>query len=289
MSIDKRTIKVGLLPEQTEDYSQYEESEFNWGRIIFAASLALAIVIILIYSLLNDDDEALINKLDAVDRTAHGLNNSNLDTSSTKEQENNQTVFQATTPSPAKSASLVKVAEAKSQKSDDAPLVKQSAEKEESPLINTVTTNTKVETKTSPKTQKKKSAPQQTQVNTHAIKTVSTVKILDAHIKKAQLSSNLIKGLPVDTLSSRILMSDEGIIRVHLYTEMENLRGQNLYHNWYRDGEKQARVRIPVNHNNQRSSSSKFINKQMLGKWAVQVLDEQGKAYIEVKFEVVKP
>ena len=70
---------------------------------------------------------------------------------------------------------------------------------------------------------------------------------------------------------------------------MENLRGQNLFHYWYLNGEKHARVRVPVNHNQQRSSSSKFINKQMLGKWTVQVLDDQGKAYVEASFDVVNP
>jgi len=270
MSTEKRKINVGLLPEQTEDYSQYEESELNWGRIILAVVLALIIVIFSIYYLLKSED-APTNKVDAASSSEQTPNNAKTETSAINKPE---TTLKATA-SVAKSEPLTKAAEANTSKSDKLPLAKKTAKKEGSSQIKKVVSNTKVAAKPLAKT--------------HQIKAVSPVKILDTRIKKAQLSSNLVKGLPIDALSSQVLMSEEGIIRMHLYTEMENLRGQNLFHHWYLNGKKQARVRIPVNHNHQRSSSSKFINKQMLGKWTVQVLDEQGKAYIEVNFEVVSP
>jgi len=251
MSTDKRKVHVGLLPEQTEDYSQYEESELNWGRIIPAAILVVVIVIFSMYSLL-ESEEAPTNKIEPVSNTEQILNNA--------------TTKNSVASAPDKVQSPVKTAE---------PVTKATI-KEDSSLIN------KVNVKLVESVHKNKPRPHQKSPGT-------PVKILDAHIKKAQLSSNLIKGIPVDSLSPQVLMSEEGIIRVHLYTEMENLRGQNLFHYWYLNGEKQARVRVPINHDHQRSSSSKFINKQMLGKWSVQVLDDQGKAYIEVNFEVISP
>jgi hypothetical protein len=287
MSTDKRKINVGLLPEQSEDYSRYEESELNWGRIIFAAVIVLIIVVFSIYSLLKSE-EVPTNKLNSLSSIEQAPKNINTPTTPTIEPKKAQLKTKATDPE-AKPQPLTEVAEAKTPKSVEAPLEKEITKKEASLLIEKVTTNSEVETILAPKTHQKKTSPQQTQAYVHPVKTVSPVKILDKRIKKAQLSSNLIKGLPIDSLSSQVHMSEEGIIRVHLYTEMEDLRGQNLFHHWYRNGEKQASVRVPVNHNHQRSSSSKFINKQMLGKWTVQVLNEEGKAYIEVNFEVVKP
>ncbi|MFT6121745.1 MAG: hypothetical protein ACJAWS_000158 [Oleiphilaceae bacterium] len=279
MSTDKQKINVGLLPEQTEDYSQYEENELNWGRIIFAAVIAVIIAIFSIYYLLTSE-EAPTNELKTASSMAQAPNNAHTKIPATRDPEKVQLTPQAATQA-TKPEPLKKVVEANLPKSVDVPLVKKIAKKEETPLIQQAPTNTKVEAN------KHIAKAHQKTPYMHQVKAVSPVEILDTRIKKAQLSSNLVKGLPVDTLSSEVLMSEEGIIRVHLYTEMENLRGQNLFHHWYLNGEKQARVRIPVNHKTQRSSSSKFINKQMLGKWTVQVLDEQGKAYIEVNFEVI--
>jgi len=281
MSTAKRKINVGLLPEQTEDYSQYEESELNWGRIIPAAVLAFIIIIFFIYSFLKSE-EVPTNNIDSIVSHEQKPNITKTKASATSEPEKNQATLKNVTPSVHKSESLAKTAEANTAKPDETLLTKKATIKVASPLIREAATITKVDAKPTTKTQQKKPY-------IHQINTVPPVKILDTHIKKAQLSSDLIKGMPIDALSSQVFMSDEGIIRVHLYTEMEDLRGQNLFHHWYLNGVKQARVRIPINHNHQRSSSSKFINKQMLGKWVVQVLDEQGKAYIEVNFEVVSP
>jgi len=276
MSTDKRKINIGLLPEQSEDYSQYEESEFNWGRIISATVLVLAIVICSIYFLLKSD-EAPSNNINSMGSTKQITHKSNTETPTNSTSKSTQTTLKATKPSVPKSKPQTNTVEVNIAKSDEASLVNKTAKK------------VKEDSQPAIKTHQKESSTQQKKPYIHQTKAVSPVKILDARIKRAQLSSNLIKGMPVDTLSSQVLMSEEGIIRVHLYTEMENLRGQNLFHHWYLNGEKQARVRVPINHNQQRSSSSKFINKQMLGKWTVQVLDEQGKAYIEVNFEVISP
>jgi len=288
MSTDKRKINISILPEQTENYSQYEESEFNWGRIIPAVVLVLIIVASTLYLLLKNE-EAPTNKIDSVDSTEQIPNKPNTETSASSEPEKNQTTLKETVPSVTKLEPITKATEANASKLNKAQPEKKTTKAVDAPLIKKMASNIKVDAKPVTEAHQKKPTTQQKKPDIHLTKAVSPVKILDTHINKAQLSSNLVKGLPVDNLSSQVLMSEEGIIRVHLYTEMENLRGQSLFHHWYLNGEKQARVRVPINHNQQRSSSSKFINRQMLGKWTVQVLDEQGKAYIEVNFEVVSP
>lgn len=273
MSTDKqRTVKIGILPEQTEDYSQYEESELNWGRISAAGILALIVLAVLIYVLLGNNDNDVTSPSKTV--VLPTINHNEIE--------------KAPTPTPTKTVEKV-TQESKKMLPVDLKKTNEAVSPQVSIPVKQAPSNTAKTDLPIAKTEQKIAASQQSHAQTHPTKIVTPVKILDPRIKKAQLSSKLIKGLPVDSLLSKVQMSQEGIIRVHLYTEMENLRGQDLYHHWYRNGEKQARVRIPVNHNHQRSSSSKFINKQMLGQWAVQVLDEQGKAYIEVNFEVVNP
>jgi hypothetical protein len=275
MSTDTQKVNVGLLPEQTEDYSQYEENELNWGRIIPALALVLAIAITAIYFALKTE-ETPTSKIKAINNTEQ--NQAKITKSSTTEL-NEKKVEE-----PKKIAEpVIKATQPISSQTTQASADKETTTKKVS------SPNKEVDVKLVEPAEKVKAQDQLSPSNHHVNKLSSPIKILDRHIKKAQLSSNLIKGMPVDSLSSRVLMSEEGIIRVHLYTEMANLRGLNLYHHWYLNGEKQARVRVPINHNHQRSSSSKFINKQMLGKWTVQVLDEQGKAYIEVNFDVESP
>ena len=99
---------------------------------------------------------------------------------------------------------------------------------------------------------------------------------------------NMDGGEPGEPVGYRIQMNDEGIIKLILFTEMDGLRGKTLHHEWYRGDARVARVRIPVNVDQQRSHSSKFINRQMLGVWRVKVVDEQGELYAEANFEVVE-
>jgi len=270
MSTETRKINVGILPEQKDDYSQFEEEEFRWDRIIPAGiTLVLIIVFALYWLVVGSESPSTIEQ-----KPSHKKN------------------LDATTTTTVKAAPLVIV------KNED-----KATELKEIPLKPTTTkpqsTNTKqIEPVKVPANKVEAEQKNQADHVKAIIKPVamvqtitqhSPVEILDTRIKKAQLSSNLEKGMPVDKLSSQVLMSQEGIIKVHLFTEMENLRGQYLLHDWYRNGERQARVKIPVNYDHQRSSSSKFINQQMLGTWTVKVIDEQGKHYIYASFEVIAP
>ena len=117
---------------------------------------------------------------------------------------------------------------------------------------------------------------------------VEPVKLLSPSIVRAQLTHNVVNHEPVDKLGDVITMNDKGLLRVYLFTEMVQLQGKTLYHNWYRDGKLMAHVRIPVGYVRTRASSSKFIDRYMLGEWSVKVVDENKKEYITARFEVPK-
>jgi hypothetical protein len=108
------------------------------------------------------------------------------------------------------------------------------------------------------------------------------VRLLDPHIVAGRLEAI---GTDYDQ-GHLIEIGPEGIIRVELHTQMNALQGQMLQHLWLHNGEPVARVKIPVNVQNQSSYSSKFINRQMTGDWEARVVDAEGRLLAQATFSV---
>jgi hypothetical protein len=114
----------------------------------------------------------------------------------------------------------------------------------------------------------------------------SRVSIQSRHVRRAQLTSNVIKDEPVDQLPKIIPMNEQGLVKVYLYTELGGLKGRVLFHDWYWKDKLIARVRVPVKEDKQVSATSKFIDRIMTGPWKVKVVDSQKKLYAQANFEV---
>ncbi|MCG8517261.1 MAG: DUF2914 domain-containing protein [Pseudomonadales bacterium] len=91
---------------------------------------------------------------------------------------------------------------------------------------------------------------------------------------------------PTEAIPAVLPMNADGLMRVYLFTETRNLNGQLHFHDWYREGERVARVRIMPFSDAMRASSGKFINGDMTGQWRVEVVTEAGEALAEAEFEV---
>ena len=113
------------------------------------------------------------------------------------------------------------------------------------------------------------------------------VVIESARIVKAQLTHRVKNSEPVDKLGSVISMNDDTLIRVYLFTGMEGLKGETLYHDWYLSGKRMARVKINVKNNKTSASSSKFIDRHMTGDWRVKVTTSRGDELVSARFNVV--
>ncbi|WP_045226249.1 DUF2914 domain-containing protein [Methyloterricola oryzae] len=114
----------------------------------------------------------------------------------------------------------------------------------------------------------------------------SRVSIQSRNVRRAQLTSNVIKDEPVDQLPKSIPMNEQGLVKVYLYTELGGLKGRVLFHDWYWKDKLIARVRVPVKEDKQVSATSKFIDRIMTGPWKVKVVDSQKKLYAQAAFEV---
>ncbi|KZZ57313.1 hypothetical protein A3762_01440 [Oleiphilus sp. HI0125] len=112
-------------------------------------------------------------------------------------------------------------------------------------------------------------------------------------LNPAIISASLARGVdenrhPIDLLGYEVSMDGENLIKVVLHTEMLNIQGTTLFHEWFLNEKRQARVRIPINADEQLSYSSKFIDKYMTGDWSVRVSDAQGEVYALANFKVIR-
>lgn len=129
--------------------------------------------------------------------------------------------------------------------------------------------------------------PVQPTSNDVADATVNTsVSILSASIKRAQLTHGIKDDEPVDTLAQTIPMNENGLVKVYLFMETAGLKGKVLYHDWYWKGKRIAHARIPIKRAAHTAVSSKFIDRIMTGPWEVKIVDERGNVLAKTAFEV---
>jgi hypothetical protein len=259
----RKKLVLGPLPEQREDYSNYEESVVRWDRIIIAGVLLVLIVSAIVGLLMSQSS----TKPDA------SMTVSEEPADSTKSLVEDSQAIQ----SKAHEVLPAPIASEKESKLKVEKAIKPAASLSEGPSV-----ALPGEEVTDP-TQSSELASNPTLPQSNP----ASVLITNSAIKEASLHLSTDQGVQGDKITHSIQMPQKGLIKVMLTTEMHGLQGNKLYHEWYRNGKRQARVTIPVNVKNQRSHSSKFIDKYMLGSWQVKVVDQANESYVLADFEVV--
>ncbi|MDX1453140.1 MAG: DUF2914 domain-containing protein [Oleiphilaceae bacterium] len=266
-----KKMLLGPLPEQTDDFSRYEETVVRWDRIGVAAVVVMLVVGGLGSWVLQGgkatSEHAIVQ---APDTSTQTITSPASKEPMAPEKEPSPTLGQASTQQIVDNQVLLAESDANTLNALPATSagVPADVSGEHSEQINGMKSNTLPPILEEP--------------------VISPVSKLHVGIERAELTQTLRNGEPGEPLSYEVAMNDEGIIKVILFTEMEGLRGKTLYHEWYRGDRRMARVRIPVNVDHQSSHSSKFINQQMLGEWRVKVLDDQGELYAEANFKVIE-
>lgn len=108
------------------------------------------------------------------------------------------------------------------------------------------------------------------------------------HVNNAQLSQNIKKRTAVDELPFVLSVGKSQTLKVHFITDYQGLKNQWIYHDWYRDDVRMARIRIRPQQNKIRVLSSKNIDSHMLGSWQVRVVDQSDSILALGEFEVRK-
>ena len=267
----KKKLILGPLPEEL-DLSQYEETVTRWDRVIGVALVGLILLSALIYIFLPEAEQASEQTSEQVSAPAEA-----------------QAPVSSGANPPAESSLVMPeepvVAEEKTTEISEKelpsvaqdPIETSPAEAESSVPTQPVSENTEATSVDS---------PQKPAADSEALAELS---IKHPAISQAVLTLELNNDKPGSPLPAELALPESGITKVILFTEMQGLRGQTLFHDWYRNGVRQARVKIPVNVNTQRSFSSKFINTQMTGDWQVKVVDAKAILYAEAGFSILAP
>jgi len=279
-------LDLSPLPQQGDDYSNYEESEFRWDRILIAAGMLVSVICMfyLVFFSTSESDSsapvAVIGKdavedMELVEERAPSMPiKTNL---VEKKPIEARTI---TAPEPVSVANI----------EDEIALTLTTTEDIAQPVIveAIISEDPKPEILEKPAEETMSNARQPKPVD-NVISDVkpASVLIVNSGITRANLSLSLKENQPGKALDHSVVMSGKGIIKVILFTEMSGIRGRTLFHEWYLNGKRLARVKIPVNVSLQKSFSSKFINQQMLGQWQVKVIDDQGEPYVLADFEVI--
>tara|TARA_R110001592_G_scaffold42654_4_gene138502 strand:+ start:15626 stop:16498 length:873 start_codon:yes stop_codon:yes gene_type:complete len=287
----KKKLVLSSLPEQTDDYSRYEQTETRWDRIITVVVILALLIGVLIYVLVGNGDE---------ENDTHELN--------TALSEERLSVLEPEGISVPTIQNETNIVDELTQETEQSLVnSKQTVSNIEQGFIEQVTVSdsklNEISLVEGPVDQEAKqvvtndlssSAESESIVEEAHISVVikarsAQIKIENSAITRAILTLGLKDKEPKGTIPYDLVLPDEGIAKVILFTEMQGLRGKKLYHDWYRNGVRQARVKIPVNANTQNSHSSKYINAQMLGEWQVKVVDEKSELYVLADFRVVLP
>lgn len=116
---------------------------------------------------------------------------------------------------------------------------------------------------------------------------VASIKLLSDHVIRAQLSTGLEQKEPIDEIPNVLTMDSDGLIRIYLFTEIQGMEGQLHFHDWYLEDERVARVEIRPSADPMRASSAKYIDRNMVGDWRVEVVTEEGELLAEGEFSVL--
>lgn len=253
----KKKLILNPLPEEI-DFSKYDETVTRWDRIIGAAIVVLILLFALVYFFLPSAEQGI----DSAETPVQAQPQAELPQNKTED------------------AAPTDLASVPSAPVSELQVLEPSSTEPELPVVDKPQAQAAPVPDSLPIVQDEPASSEPVLAN---------VNIQHQSISRAVLTQDMNNKEPVSQMPAVIALPEAGITKVILFTQMQGLRGQTLFHDWYRKGVRQARVRIPVNTDAQSSFSSKFINMQMLGDWQVKVVDAQAKVYVQASFNVVAP
>lgn len=107
--------------------------------------------------------------------------------------------------------------------------------------------------------------------------------IIDARIRRAQLTSGVRGREPIDKLPLVIAANSAGKT-LYYFTELKNMRGTTVTHNWLREGTLMLSVKFNVESNRWRAFSNSHLRQKSAGRWRVEVVDNKGKIITHTDF-----
>ena len=108
------------------------------------------------------------------------------------------------------------------------------------------------------------------------------------NIVRAVLAKGIYDKEPVGDLVLPLVLNKVEASRVYYFTEIINMKGQYLYHQWLRNDQEVYKRKISILGNRWRASTNKLIVYSKVGNWTVRLVNKQGVILNEIQFEAIE-
>jgi hypothetical protein len=109
------------------------------------------------------------------------------------------------------------------------------------------------------------------------------VDIESVFVKRAQLTLAIVQREPIDSVLALSLATQK---QLFFFTQIFQKKDQVIYHRWMFNHKLMAQIKLNIGSNQWRTYSSKTFNRQMLGLWQVDVVDDNDQILKSVEFDV---
>lgn len=116
------------------------------------------------------------------------------------------------------------------------------------------------------------------------VKAFNTIK--HYKIKRGLLTNGVFDKEPIDELVPPFKVGENASLKLFYFTEIRDMKGQSLFHQWIKDGVVIQKTTINPQGKRWRVSSNRELTRADIGRWIVQLLDQEGLIYHEVVFEL---
>jgi len=114
------------------------------------------------------------------------------------------------------------------------------------------------------------------------------LEIKTANIKRGVLAQKTINKEPSGEVNLPFLVNKENARSITYFTELLNMKGNSVYHEWIMGGKLIYKRKINILGNRWRVSTRKLFTYASTGEWQVRVVSEQGDILHELSFSVRK-
>jgi len=109
---------------------------------------------------------------------------------------------------------------------------------------------------------------------------------LHSNLSRASLAKGMKDKEPYGNVELPFLVSSEQAEGLFYFTEINNMKGDTVFHEWLKDGKSIYKRKIRIRGNRWRISTSKLFNNKHTGEWQARTLDAQGKVLNKIDFLV---
>ncbi len=118
-------------------------------------------------------------------------------------------------------------------------------------------------------------AKQASRLSTLSLNSDIPIQIFSENMVRAQFTTTVKNQEPLDNINSLIDRPD-GLNEVSFFTELKDMKGDEVTHTWSYRGIEMAKITMPINDTHWRSFSKKYLDPNMTGIWQVVVTNKAG-------------